>query len=833
MSDLINNLNQIYATKLQIKQAIGTSSDVFADYPTYISNMQDTGYTYITANGDHDVTGYANVNVNVSVPAGYIIPVGTYTATVNGIHDITSYANVDVQVPTGSAAVLGSKTVTANGVYTASTDSLDGYDTVTVNVPSPSYIHDGLTPYTAFTVDEAISYMKAHYSAGDAQTVDSLYVKGKISYVIYSFSASYPHWRGWITNDGLQHYQVEDPTALDLDMNIYVYANFYDLYDPENYLPWDGNVNKQVSAGDDVIIYAPIKYMDNGRISTQNGKLYSHEKAMNGQLTVSQSGTYDVQNYVSAYVDVQGGAGLPTYTNVTGNLFDALVNFNEGTSYYYHDASQVLDNLQMGDNITLSSITAIQNDSLISPNDQVYEIGTATYTLNGSYTFANTGATAELEISLDDYVTRGYVRERVYKVINSSNSNTYFVSVKDYNTVDNNYGQTFRFDWEEINGNRYARINGISYPELSNLQYSQASRTWASGSNYTYNWTNYQNMTFDSTTNSYSITLAHLDLNSYNYIKFKATLADGTTVKYLNCQSNYDSLAAGQVSLSDNEPFYYLGDQNIAADITFNSATFNLNLVKENLKMAARKYTWNADSSTYVLNNSVYQDPGTTSNPSTVTSVKWTGTLDTGYYRFAVERPSTQTQYGPEFGMADTAAGVTDLVAGINEFYRINDSGTNAYTNLGYYNNPDYTDYVLSAEVSWRYSNVNNDGNDVRDSEMGLQYSQIPYGWFVYDYNGNTTSVKMKNGVTETISIPTSQTITVKTMNNEIWLNTSGVSIDTTADNTSVSLSEDMEMTATDSNITMAPGTYDITLYVDGEMGMVMSMSIKFTGINS
>ena len=35
----------------------------------------------------------------------------------------------------GAPAVLGQKTITANGIYNAASDSLDGYDQVTVNVP--------------------------------------------------------------------------------------------------------------------------------------------------------------------------------------------------------------------------------------------------------------------------------------------------------------------------------------------------------------------------------------------------------------------------------------------------------------------------------------------------------------------------------------------------------------------------------------------------------------------------------------------------------------------------------------------------------------------------
>lgn len=38
----------------------------------------------------------------------------------------------------GSSAVLGHKTITANGTYDAADDGLDGFDQVTVNVPTPA-----------------------------------------------------------------------------------------------------------------------------------------------------------------------------------------------------------------------------------------------------------------------------------------------------------------------------------------------------------------------------------------------------------------------------------------------------------------------------------------------------------------------------------------------------------------------------------------------------------------------------------------------------------------------------------------------------------------------
>ena len=58
-----------------------------------------TGTQNIDSNGVFDVAAYANVNVNVPVPPGYIIPTGTKNLTSNGTHDVTAYANADVAVP--------------------------------------------------------------------------------------------------------------------------------------------------------------------------------------------------------------------------------------------------------------------------------------------------------------------------------------------------------------------------------------------------------------------------------------------------------------------------------------------------------------------------------------------------------------------------------------------------------------------------------------------------------------------------------------------------------------------------------------------------------------
>lgn len=79
----------------------GNYSYVGGSALSYISSLEEelpTGYTYITANGDHDIASYAMVNVEVPVPVGYIIPEGELEITAEGEYDVTSYASVKVQI---------------------------------------------------------------------------------------------------------------------------------------------------------------------------------------------------------------------------------------------------------------------------------------------------------------------------------------------------------------------------------------------------------------------------------------------------------------------------------------------------------------------------------------------------------------------------------------------------------------------------------------------------------------------------------------------------------------------------------------------------------------
>ena len=128
----------------------------------HVSVSEPSGTIDIVKNGIYDVKNDASANVNVAplleeksviptkevrevtpdndfdglskvivqpIPDEYIIPEGTRNINQNGDYDVREKATVVVNVP---EKVLGSKTITENGVYNPINDGLDGYNYVNV-----------------------------------------------------------------------------------------------------------------------------------------------------------------------------------------------------------------------------------------------------------------------------------------------------------------------------------------------------------------------------------------------------------------------------------------------------------------------------------------------------------------------------------------------------------------------------------------------------------------------------------------------------------------------------------------------------------------------------
>lgn len=94
----------------------------------------------IVANGTHteDIKKFATAKINVAVPSTGITPQGTKTITENGTHDVTNFAQANVNVPVGITPV-GTKeiSVTQNGEVTEDVTNFKNVHIVTA-VPEPS-----------------------------------------------------------------------------------------------------------------------------------------------------------------------------------------------------------------------------------------------------------------------------------------------------------------------------------------------------------------------------------------------------------------------------------------------------------------------------------------------------------------------------------------------------------------------------------------------------------------------------------------------------------------------------------------------------------------------
>lgn len=120
-----------YSAQASKSVATGTAGTPTATKGT-VSNHAVTVTPSVT-NTTGYITGGTKTGTGVSVSASELVS-GTKSITANGTGiDVTNYASVDVTVPSSTPTLI-TKNITANGTYNASSDSADGYSSVTVNV---------------------------------------------------------------------------------------------------------------------------------------------------------------------------------------------------------------------------------------------------------------------------------------------------------------------------------------------------------------------------------------------------------------------------------------------------------------------------------------------------------------------------------------------------------------------------------------------------------------------------------------------------------------------------------------------------------------------------
>lgn len=343
MSELITNLNSIYQTKLQIKEAIGTDSDIFADYPTYISGMvTPSGYAYVTANGDWNISSYEMVNVDVPVPPGYIVPEGTSYITTNGDHDISSYAMVNVNVPSSGGQTIAQKNAAWQTKWATALSTV----AAGLYAQDPSYGEPQISDPSGWCIQTSID--------GNAAMSEML-----------AMACLWLEIYGGNGNSSIlheQYVQIFTQMGLNLDSDGYLVST-----DDDKILPFDADeamvtnwtgVNgfgtmggKKISSlnggienakwdyyglvfngtGFDYVYLGQLSYVvnqfaminkmsDDGVTFINNipavnqTTLFNYLKAFQideytpyGTMNITTNGTYDVEDYASAYVSVAGG----------------------------------------------------------------------------------------------------------------------------------------------------------------------------------------------------------------------------------------------------------------------------------------------------------------------------------------------------------------------------------------------------------------------------------------------------------------------------------------------------------------------------------------------
>ncbi len=174
-------------------------------------------------------------------------------------------------------------------------------------------VQDGLagTKEVPFTVEEAIAYCNKL----GAESAADVYVKGKVSRVLYDFSANYGTGTFWISDDGTFNGAENGKSSDDKAHDFEVYSAYW--FDNQQWV--EGN--KQLSVGDEVVIC--------GKVTLYNGL---------GETSSKKAYVYSV-NGVS---DDANGLGSETYPfNVTGAIAAAKAKY-AGNVYISGLVSKVL-----------------------------------------------------------------------------------------------------------------------------------------------------------------------------------------------------------------------------------------------------------------------------------------------------------------------------------------------------------------------------------------------------------------------------------------------------------------------------------------------------------
>ena len=187
------------------------------------------------------------------------------------------WAEGNGQVTVGDEVVVCGKTTSYNGVAETSSKkawlhSVNYVKTAGVGLGSTEF------PFNVAGAEEVIDYQQAEIAAAKAAeapapTFRDVCVGGKISAILYTFSASYGTGTFWISDDGTAYGVSADKKSTTEPTKDFECYSVY-MFGLEN--PWVEGTSKQVAVGDDVIVKGQLtKYNTTYETASKKAWIYS------------------------------------------------------------------------------------------------------------------------------------------------------------------------------------------------------------------------------------------------------------------------------------------------------------------------------------------------------------------------------------------------------------------------------------------------------------------------------------------------------------------------------------------------------------------------------
>ena len=213
---------------------------------------------------------------------------------------------------TGAArsAVVTVKTTAADKVYTAEF----------------TVVQDGLsgTKEVPFTVEEAIAYC----SKLSGESAADVYIKGKVSKVVYDYSAKYGTGTFWISDDGAYNGAENGKSTTDTAHDFEVYSAYW--FDNQ---AWTEG-SKQLSVGDEVVICGKVT-LYNGMSETSSKKAYVY--SVNGVTSEANGLGSEAYPFNVAGAIAAANAGTANNVYISGTVSKVVYEFsaNYGTGTFW------------------------------------------------------------------------------------------------------------------------------------------------------------------------------------------------------------------------------------------------------------------------------------------------------------------------------------------------------------------------------------------------------------------------------------------------------------------------------------------------------------------